>query len=90
MTVDVHCCIISHMLCTYVWEEYRERGKEEGQLRTFEESMGLIPAHVPGGIALNSAHLCNAFPSTSSTYKKKSVWPHKAKQKRFTGIQLIF
>lgn len=52
--------------------------------------MGLIPARVPGGIALNSAHLRNAFPSTSSTYKKKSVWPHKAKQKRFPGIQLIF
>lgn len=52
--------------------------------------MGLIPAHVPGGIALNSAHLRNAFPSTSSTYKKKSVWPHKTKQKRFPGIQLIF
>lgn len=81
MTVDIHCCIISHMLCTYVWEEYRERGKEEGKLRTFEESMGLIAAHVPGGIALNSAHLRNAFPSTSSTYKKNQSGHTKQNRK---------
>lgn len=74
VTVDMYCCLFP--CCTHMFRKRSERGRRKrgnSWLLTFEESTGVIPACVTGGIALSHAHLRSVFPSYSSTYKEVSL-----------------